>query len=47
MTVRYFETWDDAQKYIDKNGLSVVDFGLSDDWNKEKYYVTVWVSRKD
>lgn len=46
MTVRYFETWDDAQKYIDKNGLSVVDFGMNDD-DKGKYYVTVWGTRKD
>ena len=47
MTVKYFETWDDAQKFIDKNSLSVVDFGLNDDWNKGKYYVTVWGTRKD
>lgn len=47
MIVKYFETWDDAQKYINKNGLSVVDSGLNDDWNKGKYYVTVWGTRKD
>lgn len=47
MIVKYFETWDNAKKYIDKNGLSVVDFGMSDNRSKGKYYVTVWGMRKD
>ena len=47
MTVKYFKPWDDAQKFIDKNGLSVADFGLNEDRNKGKYYVTVWGTRKD
>lgn len=46
MTVKYFKTWDDAQKFIDKNGLSVADFGMNDD-DKGKYYVIVWGTRKD
>lgn len=47
MTVKYFETWNEAQAFIKKNGLSVVDSGLNEDWNKGKYYVTVCGTRKD
>lgn len=47
MTVKYFETWEEIHECIEKNGLSVVDFGTNEDWTKGKYYVTLWGTRKD
>lgn len=47
MTVKYFNTWEDMRGFIVKNDFTVADFGLNDDWEIGKYYVTVWGSRKD
>ncbi len=38
MKVKHFATWNEAEIFM--KSVIVIDYGLSDNWDQGKYYVT-------